>query len=192
MDSLLSISNEVVTSEIIINKSRFLGFATYIENAEQAENFIKNLRTEHKEARHVCFAYRLKNTSKASDDGEPSGTAGKPILQVLEKQNLFNLVVVVVRYFGGIKLGAGGLLRAYTGAVTECLANAKKVEWFPAKIYKIVLKYSDYKPFLNKIKGRNIHILETNFDNEPNLKIVAKCDEIIENAEFLQDTLWSF
>ena len=189
---VLSINSNISTSEIVINKSRFLGFAKHIETSEQAELFLKEIRKEHKEARHICYAYRLKNTSKASDDGEPSGTAGKPILQVIEKQNLFDVIVVVVRYFGGIKLGAGGLLRAYSNTATECLLSASKEVFYSSILYKINLEYKNYQSFLNKIKNRHIEILESNFDNGAELTIVARDNEIIDNAIKIGEALHSY
>lgn len=108
---------------IEIKKSKFLGFAYKVENVEDVEKYINNLKTEHKKAKHICYAYIIKNPhqEKFFDDGEPSGTAGRPILNVLQKQNKENILVCVVRYFGGIKLGAGGLLRAYTKCASETL-----------------------------------------------------------------------
>ncbi len=193
MKSFLSIpENEIFTSEIVINKSRFLGFAKHIEKTEQAEEFLEFLHQKYSDARHICFAYQLENTAKLSDDGEPSGTAGKPILSLLEKKNLINLIVAVVRYFGGIKLGANGLLRAYTSTANKTLDNAGIVEWHNAKIYQLTMDYKDYQPFLNKIKNRHIAILDTNFDNGAVVKIVARDDEIIENAIVLGETTRAF
>ncbi len=193
MKSFLSIpENEVFTSEIVINKSRFLGFAKHIETPEQAEDFLKFLHEKYNDARHICFAYQLGNTAKLSDDGEPSGTAGKPIFSLFEKKKLNNVIVAVVRYFGGVKLGAGGLLRAYTNTASEVLDNAGVVEWSSAKIYQITMDYKDYQPFLNKIKNRNIIIIDANFDNGAMVKIVARDDEIIENALFLGETTKAF
>ena len=109
--------------ELEIKKSKFLGYFFKIDNIEGIKNIIENLKKEHKKATHICYAYRLSSpfAEKAVDDGEPSGTAGKPILNVLQKQNINNALLVVVRYFGGIKLGAGGLLRAYCKCASEIL-----------------------------------------------------------------------
>ena len=103
--------------EIIINKSRFIGTAAPVESEEQAIEFIDEIRKEFKDASHNCYAYVIgenKNIQRYSDDGEPSGTAGMPILNVISQENLVNVAVVVTRYFGGVLLGAGGLARAYT------------------------------------------------------------------------------
>ncbi len=103
--------------EIIINKSKFIGTAVPVENEEQATSFIESIRKEFKDATHNCYAYVIgenKNIQRYSDDKEPSGTAGMPILNVINQEKLVNVAVVVTRYFGGVLLGAGGLVRAYT------------------------------------------------------------------------------
>ena len=105
-----------------IKKSKFISLCFNVESAEDVSNILETIKKENKKATHVCFAYRIVGAEfleKAFDDGEPSGTAGKPILNVIQKQNLSNVLIVVVRYFGGIKLGAGGLLRAYLKAASE-------------------------------------------------------------------------
>ena len=87
MESFLSVKkDEIYTSEIVINKSRFLGFAKFVESGDEAESFLNELREKYKDARHICFAYKLRNSARLSDDGEPSGTAGKPILNIIEKK----------------------------------------------------------------------------------------------------------
>lgn len=110
--------------ELEINKSRFLAYKLELNSIEEVKPFMEKLKKEHKKARHFCYAYVFNKdnvSEKCSDDGEPGGTAGYPILNVIKKKNLKNLLVVVVRYFGGIKLGAGGLTRAYTKACAGVL-----------------------------------------------------------------------
>ena len=193
MNSILSVpKNEIFTSEILINKSRFLGYAQYVETIEQAEAFLNQIRAKHNDARHIVYAYKLSNTARASDDGEPSGTAGKPILNILEMKNLSNLIIVVVRYFGGIKLGAGGLLRAYSGTANAIFETAEIVEYEPATIYEIKLDYSEYKTFLNSIKGRKVAILSTDFSNGAEIKFVAHNDETFPNARKVGEILFNF
>lgn len=111
------------TIEIIEKKSKFIGYLLRCDSVEEVEKAHGFLKMEHKKATHICYAYSLKNpfVEKAVDDGEPSGTAGRPILSVLQKKGLSNVCVFVVRYFGGIKLGAGGLVRAYTKITSEVL-----------------------------------------------------------------------
>ena len=110
--------------ELEIKKSKFIGYAYKISSVSDVKNTLEKLKKEHKKATHICYAYKLIGedySEKAFDDGEPNGTAGKPILNVINKKNLSNILVVVVRYFGGIKLGAGGLLRAYSKTASETL-----------------------------------------------------------------------
>ena len=117
---------EVDTFELEINKSRFIAYRLELSSLEQVKPFLEQLKKEHKKARHVCYAYVFCKdvvSEKCSDDGEPGGTAGYPILNVIKKKNLTNVLVAVVRYFGGIKLGAGGLTRAYTKACAGVLSD---------------------------------------------------------------------
>lgn len=115
-------------SELIIRKSRFIGCVQPVESREQAQAIVEALWKEHPEARHICWALLAGGHSAAVDDGEPSGTAGRPMLEVLRHHDLQGVLATVVRYFGGIKLGAGGLVRAYTDAVAQAVAVAQKIE----------------------------------------------------------------
>ena len=114
------------SNEIIIKKSRFLGFYYEISSSDEVNSILESLRKEHKKARHFPYAYMCNGTAKKSDDKEPSGTAGMPIYTVLERKNLANTLVVIIRYFGGIKLGAGGLFRAYMECDSKVIECAKK------------------------------------------------------------------
>ena len=116
-----------VHSDLVIRKSRFIGCVRPIADREAAQAVVASLRAAHPGAAHVCWALLAGGQSAAVDDGEPSGTAGRPMLEVLRHQNLDGVLATVVRYFGGIKLGAGGLLRAYTDAVAQALRDAAKV-----------------------------------------------------------------
>lgn len=110
----------------IIKKSKFISYYYEVNDILEVENILSNLKKEHKKARHIPYAYKINNLIKKSDDKEPSNTAGGPILNIIEKKNLNNVLIVVIRYFGGIKLGAGGLIRSYSYAanmVTEKDAN---------------------------------------------------------------------
>lgn len=111
----------MITNEIEIKKSRFITYLYNIDNEKDVNNIVENIRKEHKKARHIVYVYKIGNTAKINDDGEPKGTAGMPIFNVLEKNNLNNVLIVVVRYFGGIKLGAGGLFRAYSNSASEII-----------------------------------------------------------------------
>ncbi len=116
-----------VTHELVIKKSRFIACVQPIDNRAQALSVIQQLKMNHPDAVHVCWAMLAGGDSAAQDDGEPSGTAGRPMMEVLRHQDLEGVVATVVRYFGGIKLGAGGLVRAYTDAVAQALLQASKV-----------------------------------------------------------------
>ena len=126
-----------------INKSKFYGKAFPVFSIDEIKDILKQTRDEHFHATHVCYAYALNGNEKCSDDGEPSGTAGKPILDVIKKKNLNNILIIVIRYFGGIKLGAGGLTRAYSTTASEVLMNAKFVEIEKAKLFNCLLTYKD-------------------------------------------------
>lgn len=122
---------ETGAHEIIIQKSRFIAHFNRVQTEEEAQSYIEKIKKEHWNANHNCSAYLIgerDEIQKANDDGEPSGTAGVPMLEVLKKRQLKDTVVVVTRYFGGIKLGAGGLIRAYGGSVSEGLNAIGVVE----------------------------------------------------------------
>ncbi|MGM8215134.1 YigZ family protein [Bacillaceae bacterium W0354] len=130
--------------EIVIQKSRFIGYVKRTETEEEAQAFIAKIKKQHYNATHNCSAYMIGEHNliqKANDDGEPSGTAGVPILEVLKKMDLKDTTVVVTRYFGGIKLGAGGLIRAYSNATSEAIKHVGVVE---RALMQEVLITSDY------------------------------------------------
>lgn len=123
-----------VQNELIIKKSRFMAWVEPVSTPELAKSRIEELRKAYPDARHVCFAFYVNGQTGLSDDGEPSGTAAKPMFNVLNHKQLVNVVAVVVRYFGGIKLGAGGLSRAYGKAISEALGQAE---------YQVVEAYAE-------------------------------------------------
>ena len=125
-------------NEIIIKNSRFICYLIKI-NSPDINSILEKIKNIHPKATHYCYGFIYDNIKKSTDDGEPSGTAGLPILNVLEKENLNHIMAVVVRYFGGIKLGAGGLVRAYTKSITETLKITKYIEL--VKGYKINIKF---------------------------------------------------
>ena len=104
-----------------IKKSKFIGYYYQVESIEEVEVILENLKKEHKKAKHFPYAYKINGQLKKSDDKEPSGTAGMPILNIIDRNDLNYALIVIVRYFGGIKLGAGGLLRAYSNTAKECI-----------------------------------------------------------------------
>ncbi len=111
------------SSEITIKKSKFIGLYYEVTDIQEVTNILADLKKEHKKSRHMPYAYKIGSNVKKSDDKEPSGTAGLPILNIIDKNNLNNCLIIVIRYFGGIKLGAGGLLRAYSNAAKEAIKN---------------------------------------------------------------------
>lgn len=117
-----------IENEIIIKKSRFITKLYYLDDVDEIQNIINNLKKEHKKCTHICYAYIINGKEKAVDDGEPSGTAGRPILNVIQKKNVTNVLAVVIRYFGGLKLGAGGLVRAYTSSTSEAFKLVNLIE----------------------------------------------------------------
>jgi uncharacterized YigZ family protein len=125
----------------VIKNSEFLAFAAPISQLEAAHSFLADLKKRYPDASHICWAYKLGVQYRFSDDGEPSGTAGAPIFKALETSGLEGVVVAVVRYYGGINLGAGGLARAYGGTAAECLRSAKKLEVHPRQTVQIAVPF---------------------------------------------------
>lgn len=131
-----------VHSELLIKKSRFIGCVEPVSGREQAVARVQELWAQHPEARHICWALMAGGHSAAVDDGEPSGTAGRPMLDVLRFQELQGVLATVVRYFGGVKLGAGGLVRAYTDAVAQALTDAERVPLVRTRTLRVTVPYA--------------------------------------------------
>lgn len=129
-------------SELLIKKSRFLGCVEPVSGREEALERVAELRRRHPDARHVCWALMAGGHSAANDDGEPGGTAGRPMLDVLRHQELEGVLATVVRYFGGVKLGAGGLVRAYTDAVAQALVGAERVPLVATRTVRVRVPYA--------------------------------------------------
>lgn len=110
---------EIKRSSLEIKKSKFIGIAYQVDSIQEVESILKDLKREHKKARHIPFAYKIGSLAKKSDDKEPGNTAGSPIYNIIEKKKLDHILIVVIRYFGGVKLGAGGLTRAYLQAAND-------------------------------------------------------------------------
>lgn len=132
-----------VGAEVEVRRSRFIAVAIPVADREAALAEVARLRTEHPDANHVCWALLAGGHSGMSDDGEPSGTAGRPILEVLRHHDLDGVLAAVVRYFGGVKLGAGGLVRAYTDAIAAALVDAPVVERVPQTQLTVLAEYGD-------------------------------------------------
>lgn len=133
------------TNEIVIKNSRFITLLIKINSEEEIKDILQKTKITYPDATHYCYAYVTENINKSSDDGEPAGTAGIPMLNVLLKNDLTNILAITVRYFGGIKLGAGGLVRAYTKSLTETIKNSKIVELEKGLEVKIIINYDMQK-----------------------------------------------
>lgn len=177
-----------IETEIVVKKSKFIANIFYISESKEAEEKIKEIRKKYFDARHNCFAYRVvekDNTiEKSSDDGEPSGTAGGPMLNILQKNNLANILIVVTRYFGGILLGTGGLVRAYSDALLEALEKTQKVKMVLGSEIEVTLSYNNFENFKYYCKNHEINIISTEYKEN----IVCKIDmELGKKVEFDKD-----
>ena len=130
---------------LIIKNSRFITILCKINSVDDVNNYLEKIKKKYPKATHYCYGYIIEDYKKSSDDGEPSGTAGVPILNVLEKENINKVLAVVVRYFGGIKLGAGGLVRAYSKSVKSSLDKQNLISLIPGKLVEITFDYSNQK-----------------------------------------------
>ncbi len=169
------------TNEIIINKSKFLTNIKPIENEEDAKTFIAKIKKDHYNATHNCYAYIVGNITRISDDGEPAKTAGVPMLEVLYHHQLTNVVVVVTRYFGGIKLGGGGLIRAYSKSVAQVLIECEIIEIIKKVILNIQCAQKHITVIKKIIETNKLIIIESEFSNQVMYKLevpITKIDEI--------------
>ena len=163
-----------------IKKSRFICHAKRVYSEEEARDFITAIKKEHYKATHNCSAFIIGERSeikRTSDDGEPSGTAGVPMLGVLENHNLTNVCVVVTRYFGGIKLGAGGLIRAYAGSVALAVKEIGVIEIKEQVGIAIQMSYAQYQEYSNFLKEHNLMELDTNFTDQVDTMIYVDKEE---------------
>lgn len=152
-----------ITHEIEVKNSRFITKIFSI-NDSNINNYLELVKREYPKATHYCYAYIYNEEKRFSDDGEPTGTAGAPILNVLEKEQLNNVLIIVVRYFGGIKLGAGGLIRAYTKSVTETLKEVEYTELIEGYKIEITFPYSEEKQINYLLK--TTEIINKNYDED--------------------------
>jgi len=176
---LMQTIKENSNSEIVIKNSRFICYLYKINDINDISIILNNLKLEHKDATHHCYAYIINNIKKSSDDGEPGGTAGIPILKVLENNNLTNILAVVIRYFGGIKLGAGGLVRAYTKSITNTLSNDNIVSLIQGYNIDIEFNYNQVKEIDYLLKDIKINKKEFNSKIKYNIDIPSYFLDII-------------
>lgn len=180
MQSFKSIKQNV-SAEIVEKKSKFIAHIFYVENAEEADKYIKQMKKIYNDARHNCFAYAIETGDggiavKYNDDGEPQGTAGAPMLRLILEQGLSNILVIVTRYFGGILLGTGGLVRAYSKAVEEALEQAEIVDKAIGIEAEIEVEYNYFDTLKYNLQKANIKII--NIEYSEKIKIIV---EMLEN-----------
>ena len=175
---------EFNSEEYIVKRSRFIGYAKPVTTVEEANAFIAEIKTKHWDATHNVYAYILRDggVKRYSDDGEPQGTAGVPVLDVLEKENLVDVCVVVTRYFGGILLGTGGLVKAYQDSVKTCLESLNTTNMVLMDCYEIVIDHSMVTLVQRLIKSLNIQILNQEYTD----KVKYTLDVPLDSAEQLK------
>lgn len=170
----------IARHEIVINRSRFIATVSPIENYTEAIKFIAGIKKEYSAATHNCYAFisnEIGTEQRFSDDGEPQGTAGQPMLEVLKKRDIRMTAVVVTRYFGGVKLGAGGLVSAYTRAVAEALDSCRIVRWHLSRSYTLKCDYTNYQTLQNALKDMNHSILNTEYGDQVTVSAAFPEDE---------------
>lgn len=175
----------------VVERSKFFCNIKGIENEMEAKEYIELLRKKHSLANHSCYAYIADDKGliqKFSDAGEPQGTAGLPMLEVLKNKKMYKTVAVVTRYFGGIKLGTGGLTRAYGSAVSECLKVSNVVDMCDATIIKIVVDYEKYSRLIKFLSNPDLVVLSTEYDNEVCVKLVIRSNFATDFIDKLVDS----
>lgn len=147
----------------IVNKSKFITNLFSVDNIDDVDKYMSIIKNKYKDATHHCYAYIIDNIKRFNDDGEPSGTAGMPILDILEKNDLNHILCIVTRYFGGIKLGASGLLRAYSNSVKNAINSTSTLELIDGFMVEISFEYSRVKEIDKLLE--NFEIINKSFDN---------------------------
>ena len=189
MQEFITIKEDVET-EIVEKKSKFIGHLFYVESAEEAEQKIKEMKKKYFDARHNCIAYRVleqgKLIEKSNDDGEPSGTAGAPMLNILQKNNIVNIVIIVTRYFGGILLGTGGLVRAYSNCLMLAIENSIKISKYMGVELEVKIEYKEFENFKYYCKNNDINIINLQYNENIVCQIEleeAKKQKLIKDLE---------
>ena len=168
--------NQTFTNEIIIEKSKFIGIIKPLNNKDDVKNILNEIKKEYPKATHYCYGYIVNGLQKFNDDGEPSSTAGKPILETLLKNDLFNVILIVVRYFGGIKLGAGGLTRAYVDSASQTIKKSILLTKKEVEIYKINTSY-ELNDVLNRyLIKKSIIVIDVQYLE--NIEYTISCEKL--------------
>lgn len=162
--------------QLEVEKSKFISYAFFVKNPAEVQYFLKKLEKEHQKARHICYSYVINNQIKMSDDGEPSGTAGKPIYNSIIMHKMNNCLVAVVRYFGGTLLGSGRLLRTYSESASRVLNSAEKVELINEFLFKVELTYDIYDKFTSFLKFKYLTIIKKYFNDNIVIEFFSKDD----------------
>lgn len=174
--------------ENVVNKSRFIAYIKPVYSEDEAKSFIDEIKTQHKDATHNCSTYTVgpeMNIQKANDDGEPSGTAGVPMLEILKKLEIHNACVVVTRYFGGIKLGGSGLIKAYRGAVRDVIYDIGRVELRPAIPVTVTLNYDQTGKFEYELASTTYLLRDQFYTDKVSYRIDVVKDEYENFINFL-------
>lgn len=166
------------TAELEIKKSVFIGNVAHVETESEAMEFVNKIKAEHKDAKHNVFAYLLSGgtVARMSDDGEPQGTGGVPVLDVIKKGGFCDAVIVVTRYFGGILLGAGGLVRAYSGAAKLAVDKAGLAEYVPYTEFTLTVSYSDHRKIESEYQKYGVICDSADYSDNVFLKLAIKSD----------------
>ncbi|MGX0403803.1 YigZ family protein [Staphylococcus epidermidis] len=188
MDKSIITIKQAHSIENVISKSRFIAYIKPVSTENEAKAFIDEIKTKHKDATHNCSAYTVgpeMNIQKANDDGEPSGTAGIPMLEILKKLEIHNVCVVLTRYFGGIKLGAGGLIRAYSGAVRDVIYDIGRVELREAIPVTVTLDYDQTGKFEYELASTTFLLREQFYTDKVSYQIDVVKNEYDAFIDFL-------
>ena len=197
---MMYLINETYENTIIINKSKFITYAYRVNNTDEVDEILKDLHKKYYDSTHICYAYIIDdgNIQKANDDGEPAKTAGVPILDIIKKKDITNVLVCVIRYFGGILLGANGLVKAYSSSALEVLNKASLYKKVNVLSFKLTLNYKEYEK-LKKINEITIKdqtffndvyvISEINKELEPELDSILIRNGIDAKASDLKDII---
>lgn len=176
--------------EIEIKKSTFIAHLYPVSSEEEALVVLQDLRKKYRDATHNCYAWRIgteRVLEKSGDDGEPQGTAGHPMLHVLQMQKFTNVLAVVTRYFGGIKLGAGGLTRAYSSSLADAVKEAEIVVYTPYKVYHLFIPYSAVGGFENYIKDTDIIVKDRAFAEDVAIEFLTLPEKAESHLRFFTD-----
>ena len=182
--------NETTTRELTAEKSRFIGIAVPVTSQKQTSEAMAEIRERYPDARHYVYAYRLYDgrIEKSSDDGEPQGTGGRPVLDLLQHRNVWNVLLVVVRYFGGVLLGTGGLTRAYGGAARLVITGAELKKLTLYAVWRLDVPYEWFEPLKHRINLREWKIIEEEFLETVRFKVLIPCQEAVLFTDWVADS----